>query len=280
MDLVKTILVLGASGTVGSELSRLLEAAGHTTRRATSRASGPGQVHVNLVTGEGIADALMGADAAFLMSPPGHVNQDELLGPVIEQARTHGVQKVVLMTAMGADADPSTPMRKAELALEASGISWNVIRPNWFMQNFNSYWLHGITHAGAIQLPTGNAKGSFIDTRDIAVVAADLLQRSEFDDREFDLTGGDALDHNAVARILSTAAGRPIRYEEITPDAMRAGLLSAGLPAPYSEFMLIILNYFKLGYAERVTDAVQTIIGRAPRTFAAYASEYRDAFVR
>lgn len=276
---MKTILVLGASGTVGSEVSNMLESAGHSVRRATSRTAESPQVLLDLATGEGLGAALDGADAAFLLSPPGFTNQDKLLIPAIDEAKARGVKKLVLMTAMGADADPSAPLRKVELHLESSGLAWNVIRPNWFMQNFNTYWLHGIATAGAIQLPTGSAKGSFIDARDIAAVAAELLQSDTQDNREFDLTGNEALDHDQVAAVLSRAAGRTIRYEEITPDAMRAGLLAAGLPADYAEFMVTILGYFKLGYSERVTDAVQSITGRAPRTFEAYARDYRDAFV-
>jgi len=270
--------VLGASGNVGSELSNLLEAAGHTVRRATSRPAGPGQVHVNVVTGEGVAEALAGVDAAFLLSPPGYTTQDALLGPVVEAAKAQGVKKVVLMTAMGADADPTAPMRKLELHLEASGLTWNVIRPNWFMQNFHTFWLHGIKTANAIQLPTGDAKGSFIDARDIAAVASVLLTTDRFDNRAFDLTGDEQLDHTQVAALLSAELGRTIRYEDITPETMRPGLLAAGLPAAYADFLLLILGYFKLGYSERITTAVQDITGKSPRRFADYAREYRAAY--
>jgi nucleoside-diphosphate-sugar epimerase len=270
--------VLGASGNVGSELSNLLEAAGHTVRRATSRPAGPGQVHVNVVTGEGVAEALAGVDAAFLLSPPGYTTQDALLGPVVEAAKAQGVKKVVLMTAMGADADPTAPMRKLELHLEASGLTWNVIRPNWFMQNFHTFWLHGIKTANAIQLPTGEAKGSFIDARDIAAVASVLLTTDRFDNRAFDLTGDEQLDHTQVAALLSAELGRTIRYEDITPESMRPGLLAAGLPAAYADFLLLILGYFKLGYSERITTAVQDITGKSPRRFADYAREYRAAY--
>jgi uncharacterized protein YbjT (DUF2867 family) len=270
--------VLGASGNVGSELSNLLEAAGHTVRRATSRPAGPGQVHVNVVTGEGVAEALAGVDAAFLLSPPGYTTQDALLGPVVEAAKAQGVKKVVLMTAMGADADPTAPMRKLELHLEASGLTWNVIRPNWFMQNFHTFWLHGIKTANAIQLPTGDAKGSFIDARDIAAVASVLLTTDRFDNQAFDLTGDEQLDHTQVAALLSAELGRTIRYEDITPETMRPGLLAAGLPAAYADFLLLILGYFKLGYSERITTAVQDITGKSPRRFADYAREYRAAY--
>jgi uncharacterized protein YbjT (DUF2867 family) len=169
-------------------------------------------------------------------------------------------------------------MRRAELHLEGSGLAWNVIRPNWFMQNFHTYWLHGIREHNAIQLPTGSARGSFIDARDIAASAAALLQRTDTERQAFDLTGGEALDHSEVAAILSEATGRTIRYEEITPDAMRTNLLGAGLPAAYAEFMLVIFHYFSLGYSERITDAVPMITGQAPRRMAAYAQEYRAAF--
>jgi uncharacterized protein YbjT (DUF2867 family) len=210
-----TTLVLGATGTVGGEVARLLTTAGHTVRRATSRAAGPDHVHLDLVTQTGVDAALEGANAAFLMSPPGYVNQDELLGPVIERARAHGVRKVVLMTAMGADADPSAPMRRTELQLEGSGLAWNVIRPNWFMQNFHTYWLHGIREHSAILLSAGQASGSFIDARDIAASAAALLQRTDTEQQAFDLTGSEALNHEEVAAILSEASGRSIRYEAI-----------------------------------------------------------------
>ena len=275
-----TTLVIGASGTVGSELSRLLAAQGQTVRRATSRApASADQVQVDLARGTGIAAALAGVDRAFLLAPPGHTNQHELLGPVIEAARERGLRRVVLMSAMGANADDNAPLRLAELQLERSGLPWNVIRPNWFMQNFNTFWLHGIQTQGRILLPVGRAKGSFIDARDIAAVAASLLTRDDLAGRDFDLTGGEALDHDEVAAILSRETGRDIRYQEITPEAMLEGLLHAGLPNDYAEFLVLILGYFKAGYAERTTDAVQAITGRAPRRFADYARDHRQAWL-
>ena len=272
-------LVIGASGTVASEVARLLEARGQAVLRGTSRQAGAGQVQVDLVTGQGLGAALEGVDRAFVFAPPGHVNQHELIAPVVDEARRRGLAKLVLMSAMGADADPNAPLRKAELHLQASGVPYNIVRPNWIMQNFHTFWLHGIQTQGKILLPVGRAKGSFIDARDIAAVAAELLLRSDLDNRDFDLTGAQALDHDEVAAILSREIGRTITYEDITPEAMRAGLLGAGLPAPYAEFLLLILSYFKVGYSERITDAVQQVTGQAPRAFAQYAKDHRSAWV-
>ena len=278
-DPMSKMLIIGASGTVGSELSRLLAAQGHDVRKATSRTlTAPDQVQVDLAAQRGVAQAVAGVEAAFLLSPPGHVNQDALLNPVIDAARAQGVRKVVLMSAMGADADENAPLRKAERHLEASGLAWNIIRPNWFMQNFNTFWLHGIQAQGKIFLPVGQAKGSFIDARDIAAVAARLLTSDGFANRAFDLTGAQALDHDQAAEILSRETGRTIGFQDITPEAMLDGLLSAGLPRPYSEFLVLILGFFKAGYAERTTDAVATILGRSPGSFEAYAQDHRQAW--
>lgn len=269
------VLVFGASGTVGSELSRVLTAQGERVLEVTSRLPRAAhQVQADLVTGAGLRAAFEGADRAFLLAPPGHVNQDELLGPVIDEARVRGLKKVVLMSAMGANADEGAPLRKAELRLAASGLPYNIIRPNWFMQNFTSYWLPGILERSAIALPTGQGRGSFIDARDIAETAAALLTTSTHDGQAFDLTGAEAFDHADVARLLSAASGRAIRYEDIPPDAMRAGLLSAGMPAAYAEMLVTILGYFKAGAAERITDAVQTITGRPPRSLQAFVQEH------
>jgi uncharacterized protein YbjT (DUF2867 family) len=165
------------------------------------------QVQADRVTGAGLRAAFDGADRAFLLSPPGHVNQDELLGPVIDEARARGLKKVVLMSAMGANADEAAPLRKAEKQLEASGLPYNIIRPNWFMQNFNTFWLQGIVEQATVALPVGTAKGSFIDARDIAAVARKLLTSDTFANRDFDLTGPTAL----VLGVISSRSitGRP-----------------------------------------------------------------------
>ena len=279
MAATPTTLVVGANGTVGSELSRLLAARGHRVLRAGRKRTRADDVQLDLVTGAGVDHALDGVDRAFLLAPPGHVNQDELLVPLIDAARGKRLKKVVLMTAMGADASDDLPLRKAELALIGSGVTWNVIRPNWFMQNFQTFWLHGIQTQNKILLPVGAAKGSFIDARDIAATAAQLLSHGDFDQQAFDLTGPRALDHDEVAAILSRVAGRAITFEDITPDAMRAGLLQGDVPAPYADFMVTILGYFKAGYAQRTTDAVQRITGHAPRSIEQYVQDHRQAWI-
>ncbi|MEY3251132.1 MAG: azoreductase [Pseudomonadota bacterium] len=200
-------------------------------RRATSRApTAPDQAQLDLVTHQGLKHAFEGVDRAFLLAPPGHVNQHELLGPLIEQARAQGLDKLVLMSAMGA------PLRRAGLQLEASGVPFNVIRPNWFMQNFHTFWLAGIRDAGTIFLPAGCAKGSVIDARDIAAVAAALL--SSHAPIAFERYAEEHRAHGQVRgrhgrqqqnRRVPDAIGNPPTLPTRPPAARRR---AAGAPAP------------------------------------------------
>jgi uncharacterized protein YbjT (DUF2867 family) len=272
-------LILGASGNIGSKLASILREKGKDIALATSRAvEKENQVHLNLVTREGLEKAFVGVDRAFLLSPPGYTNQDELIIPVIEAAKKYNLKKVVFMTAMGADADPNGPMRKAEIALENSGLDYNIIRPNWFMQNFNTIWINDILSQNKILIPLGNAKGSFIDARDIAAVAAELLFNDNWNKKAFELTGNEALNHDEVAAIISGVTGKNITYEDINPEVLREKLLGAGVPADYTEFLLVILGFFKLGYSSAISSSVKDITGNDPITFSKYADDYKDSW--
>ena len=278
-----TYLVIGASGTVGSNIVKDLVAQGHQVRATTSRKDNTGKrgavetVLLNLATGEGIAAALKGVDGAYLLAPPGYADQQKLLSPIVAEAKRQKTGKVVLMTAMGANA-ADTPFRRVEQELEASGLRYNIVRPNWFMQNFQTFWVHGINGEGKISLPAGNAKTSFIDARDIAAVAVRLLTTDDQDNKAFDITGPESLTHAEVAAILSKETGRQIGYQDIDPDVLRKGLLAGGVPADYTEFLLVILDFLKQGYAERTTNEVKNLLGREPIGFARYAKDSRAAW--
>lgn len=276
-------LIIGATGTVGSAVVHELVQRGVPVRAVSSRAAaaptaGIEWVRADVVSGAGVAEAFDGVSRAFVFAPPGHANQHELVIPLVEQAKRAGLEKVVLMTAFGANANPQAPLRVAELALEASGLNYNILRPNWFMQNFNHAWLPGILASGKVHLPVGDAKASFIDTRDIGAVAARLLAEPGFDKEAIDLTGPAALSIAEAVAELSKAAGVNIGYEVITPEAMRAALLDAGLPATYADFLVLILGFLAAGYNAPVTDGVRRVLGRDPIDFARYAQDHRAAW--
>ncbi len=277
------VLVVGSSGTVGSQIVSLLKQKGLKVRSATSKAVGASQkdsVHLNLVTtGEGLKSAFQGVDKAFFISPPGYADQYAILSPLIQEAKRQGLKHVVLMTAMGANAVETSPFRRAEIELEKSGLNYNIIRPNWFFQNFNSFWIQGIQEHDKILLPAGTAKVGFIDARDIAEVAVKLLTSEEFKNKDFDITGPESVNHDGVAKAISEVAGRKITYQEISPDDLRAALLAVGLPQDYTEFLLMILSFLKLGYSAGLTSNVKLLLKKEPRNLKTYTQDYKSAWL-
>lgn len=271
----KTFLVIGSTGTVGSEVVKNLKAQGHLVKEATSKVvRNSNQVHINLITGEGRETAFKNVDGLFMLSPAGYTHQAAILIPLIQEAVENKLKKVVLMTAMGANANEEGPLRKAEVALEKSGLSYNIIRPNWFMQNFNSYWIQDIKTHGQIRLAAGDAKVSFIDARDIGRVAATLLTTDQFANRDFELTGPDALDHSSVAMAISEVTGKEITYVDITSEQFKSNLLKSGLPADYTEVLVMIMGYLKLGYSAPTFDNVEKITGQKPISLQKYVQDY------
>ena len=273
------ILVVGASGTVGSEVVSLLKSTGYRVRTTTSKPVSNldvDKVHLNLATGDGIKHAFSGVDRAFFLSPPGYSDQYMILAPLIQEAKRQGLKKVVLMTAMGANAVESSPFRRAEIDLEKSGLRYNIIRPNWFLQKFNTFWIQDIREQKKILLPVGQAKVSFIDARDISAVAVKLLTDDSNFNQAFDLTGPAAVDHDEVAYAISQATGKKITYQEIQPAVLKKGLLTAGLPSDYVDFLLLILGFLREGYNATVNSNVRDILGRDAKTLAQYSQHYKQ----
>jgi uncharacterized protein YbjT (DUF2867 family) len=274
-------LIVGASGTVGSEIVKLLKAQGRRVRTTTSRAvsSADGEkVQINLATGAGIKEAFEGVDQAFLLSPPGFADQHAILQPLIQEAKRRGLKKVILMTALGANAVETSPFRRAELELEKSGLTYNIVRPNWFYQNFNTFWSQGIKVEGKIQLPAGDAKTGFIDARDVSAFVAKLLTTHDFDNQAFDITGPQSVTHGEVAEALSKALKKPVTYQDLDPQVLKKGLVSAGLPEDYVNFMILIFGFLREGYNSTVNANFKKVVGRDPIGLKKYVSDHLQAW--
>lgn len=272
------ILVLGATGNVGGPLVQALLAKGETVRAASRSGKPVGAaegVMFDYADPATFGPAFADVDRAYIMLPAGHVAVKELLLPVIEAAVSRKV-KVVFQSVFGVDADDSIPYRQIEIALEKSGVAFVILRPNWFSDNFHTYWKAGIDH-GQIAVPAGEGKSSFIDVRDIAGSAAAALTTDRFDGRAFNLTGPEALGYAEAAAILAKVVGRPIAYSAVD-DATFIGILtSAGVPADYATFLASIFHPVREGWTAAVTGDVEELTGKAPRSVATYAADNDEA---
>lgn len=268
------ILVLGAGGNVGRPLVEALLARGETVRAASRSgkavAGAPG-VAFDIADPATFDKAFDGVDRAFVLLPTGTTAVKETLLPVIDAAAKRRV-KVVLMTALGVDADDAIPYRQAEIALQKSGTPYVILRPNWFADNFHTFWKAGVDH-GQIAVPAGTGKTSFIDARDIAASAAGALTTSAHDGKAFNLTGPEALGYAEAAAILSEVLGKPVTYAPVDDDTFVGILGGAGVPEDYARFIASIFHPVREGWAGVVTGDVETLAGTKPRALRDYARD-------
>ena len=274
------ILVTGANGTTGSEVTRQLAAAGRGVRaflRSRENAEKLPKAGIEIAVGS-FADvpsldaAMKGVESVFLISFE-HPDQLGLQANVIEAARRAGVRMIARLSASSADAESSDPLvsnhGKGDRQLALSGLEHVLIRPQWFNQNFLTYCPGGI-----IRLPAGAARLPFVDVRDIAAVTIKALSEPGHAGRAYVLTGPEALSHAEVAGIIAEATKKRFVYEDIAPEIYRRELIAKGASDFYAD---LILNLFarmrRLGTAE-VHDDIRKVLGRPAIAFRQFAREF------
>lgn len=215
-------------------------------------------------------------DRTYLLMPAGYLNVKELLLPFVEAAASRNI-KVVFQSVIGVDADDSIPYRQVEIALENSGTPFVILRPNWFFDNFHTFWKPGIDH-GQIALPAANGKSSFIDARDIAASAIAALTSDRFDGQSFNLTGLQSLSYSEAAAILSETLGQTIHYSAVSDQDFISTLTNAGVPLDYATFMASLFYPVREGWTAAPTNDVQTLTGAAPRSLKTYATDHAALF--
>jgi uncharacterized protein YbjT (DUF2867 family) len=282
-----TILITGATGTVGHHLVEALsDNTGVDVRVASRRPdqlSGMAGVTPVLLDWEdpvSIAAVVHGVDSVYLLTPVIE-HHDEPAARLIEAAVAAGVHHIVRQSTVGAELTPGFLSgrwhRVIEDALASSSIPHTILRANLFMDDFITYFPPGPD--GVIRLPLAGSATSYIDARDIAVVAARVLvEGSRHYGRLYTLTGPEALTTDAVAAVLATATRRDITYSDVSEADAQAALESLGMPGWIVQSLLEMYAMMREGSAAAVTDAVSTVTGAQPRRFSEFAADHAQAW--
>lgn len=291
----ETILVTGATGTVGSEVVRQLssDSANFTIRAAVhsienaKKIDFPGVevIQIDYNKPESLTKAFSNTNRLFLLTHPSP-NAVEQESNMIQEAKKAGIKYIVKQSAMGADDINSNVQllrlhRQAEKIIEESDIAYTFLRPNEFMQNFITFHGSVIKNANAFDLPMENAEVSIVDVRDIAGVAVKALTQGDSEpvlNKAFTITGPKAISYNQIAEILSSAANKKIEYVNISDEEAKSGMKEAGMDEWLTNSILELIRYFRKGSASQVTSTVNDIIGRNAKTFDEFANDYADYF--
>lgn len=287
--MTNTILVLGATGNVGSQVVKQLADAGANVRaavRSLSKAEalkgdGVSLTEFDTDKPETVEAAFQGVDKVFLLTPlvP---NMVALSANLVEAAKKAGVKHIVKSSGMGAEVEPGITLtrwhRQTEKAIEASGIAFTFVRPNGFMQNYANFSGKTIKTQDAFYLPVGDGKVSYIDARDIASVAVVALTQDGHEGKAYEITGPEAISNEEIAEIISQVVGRKINYVDVPEDAARQEMKQSGMPEVLVEATMELYGIYKAGYASEVTPIVEQVTGNKPITFEQFANDSAEAF--
>jgi uncharacterized protein YbjT (DUF2867 family) len=274
------ILVIGGRSKIGSTLIGELAGRGERVRvlvRGGESAPGvPGAAEV--VTGDladegSLVTAMAGIEKVFLLSSP-HRDAVSWHRHAIDAARRTDVQLLVRSSIIGADKESPAEFVNAHTTsdryLEDSGLSFVIVRPNLFLQNVPESNIPSIDASGTLYADAGDARISMTDTRDIAAVAAVVLTEPGHTGAHYDVTGPEALSYADVAAKLTRAMGRKINYVAAPDDAVRQGLLAAGLDEWFATALVGLYQDYRRsgtdGYAAQVTDTVERLTKHQPRS--------------
>jgi uncharacterized protein YbjT (DUF2867 family) len=277
-----TILITGATGTIGTQLTKELTSKGATFYSMTSKPSDAKNTRVASFNDvQSLTKAFDGVKTLFVLLPL-VANKLELARNVATAAKAAGVQHIVRSSGAGADAASSFALPRLQGQIDdlftATGIACTFLRPAGFMQNYATYQVEQVK-AGLINAAHGDAKKSMVDARDIAAVAATILLNPMIHaGKAYTLTSNDSLTENESAAILSTALGKPVRYEAISNETAINGMKQWGLPQAVIDVMASLNDIVAAGYAAGTTNDVQTLLGHAPISFTQFAKEYSSVW--
>jgi uncharacterized protein YbjT (DUF2867 family) len=188
-----------------------------------------------------VDDALAGADAVFWLVPPNHRAESpesvyvDFSRPACEAFKTHGVNRVVGVSALGRGTPwaASAGLVSASLLMDdliaSTGVSYRALTMPSFMDNVIRQ-VDAIRNRGMFFSPiAADRKLPTCATRDVAAVAAELLLDDSWSGQgSVPVLGPDDLSFDDMAQIMSEVLGRPVRFQQIPGEAFKANLVEHG----------------------------------------------------
>ena len=198
------IVVIGGTGRIGSQVVELLRAEGHDVLAASPSGG------VDTVSGEGVAEAVAGADVVVDVSNSPSFADDDVLhffttstGHLLAAEAAAGVRHHVVLSIVGADGIDAGYMRAKvaqERLVHESGIGWSVVRATQFHE-FVTAIADGSTVDGVVRIPPVAFQ---------PVAAADVARAVA------DVAAGEP------AGTVEIAGPERLRFDEVVRDALAA----------------------------------------------------------
>jgi len=283
------IFLTGVTGRVGRDLAKVLSFRGVKMKgliRDGDQAEklkliGPKPVVGDLKNKESLEPHFGLIEKAFLISSPAS-ETEKLEGNFIDVAQKAGVKKIVKLSVMNAGVDAPTEIQRVhgrvEEKLKESGMSWVILRPGYFMQNFIEL-APCIKENSFFSLPFGTAEINMVDIRDINLVAATALLYPGHENVIYEIRGGAAFSMEGAASIISRILRKEIIFKDISVDEFKNILLGKGLCEVNAGNLAEFYEYLKRGEDQIQSSVIKQYAAKEPTSFTEFLDDVKDLFI-
>jgi uncharacterized protein YbjT (DUF2867 family) len=282
------VLVIGATGLVGSEVVKALLQRGAEVRAFTRKQPKPGTFPgaVEIALGDlndpvSLAEAMKGIHKVFLLI--GRENVPVELTQALTAyglAKKAGLKYVTYVSVYEADKFPEVPHFANKFAVEnairAGGVAYTILRPAYFAQNERRLKPE-LTGRGVYPIPAGNQGLAVVDLRDLAEAAAISLTEEGHNGKTYDLVSSEMLTGPDAAATWSRLLGKRIAYAGHADfDGFEAQLREKGSPSWLAyDLRVMFQGFVERGFSntEDQTARFAALLGHQPRTYSSFAQE-------
>lgn len=267
-------VVLGANGRAGGEVARALIERGEAVRVVLRRkeqgekwtASGTEVAVADIDDAAAMADALKGAQAAFLLNPPPasgdpFARTEELGAALADAVRRARLPKVVVLSSIGAQHASGTgiisTLNRFEALLDGAAPATAFLRSGYFVETWGEV---AETVMSESVLPTflePSQKIPMVSTIDVGRTVAALLCEEWTGKRVVELSGPEDWSAGDVASAFADVLGHPVK-SMLVPPAQRAAVLAGeGVPHEVARALLGMFEGIANGLFVRQGDSEQ-----------------------
>ena len=277
------ILLTGATGKTGSATAKALNEKGITFRalirneekRGDIESLGGEVVIGSIENKEAVDQSMVDVETALILLPNSE-NQLSLEKQLVDSAKQAGAKRVVKMSSIEATPDATSPIPKLHLESEEyikqSGLSWTMIKPNFYMQNLLAS-AGTIKDQGKIFLPMGEGKTGMIDTTDVGKVLAKVLSEDGHESMNHEITGPQILSFYEVAEIFSKGLDKQVDYVDVPLAAYKETLGQFLTNQWHLDAVIDLFKGIADGGIEEKTDTYSELMGESPKSLSEFISE-------
>ena len=265
----KKIVILGATGTVGSKISEILLNEGHEVTlvaRHTGKLEKYRSLGAKLITGtitdvETLTSAFKNADSAFILLPDNvmaentRAYQRQVTGKLIEAIENSGIRYIVNMSSLGSHMHEGNGIMggtgEQEVRLnQLNEVNVLHIRSAYFMENFlrtiglvKKMGFNGTAADGDHPIP-------MVATKDVAKIAAGHLANLDFNGKSVHaVMGPKNYTYRELTSIIGKAIGNPeLAYVQIPAAQVKQTFLSNGFSADFVDNLVEMGTAIQTGF--------------------------------